>query len=369
MKIHFISALLISASVLNAQKAFNFNIEGEVKDLKQSHVYIHHKWNDKDFTDSVKVSNGKFSYKGKSNEPNMHWITLSNNINAQANTIFFVDPGTTKIRFQADSVAYATITGGSTQNDYTQYRNMMAGFAAQGQQLANEYNQARSTGDMNTVNQKQQEYEQLNQKVKSSLHEFVKTHNKSAVSGFIIYYDFNNQQIFTPQDLETAIGNLDKTALNTKYGKLANDRLKSMRGSMVGYEATNFTQNDPNGKPVKLSDLKGKYVLVDFWASWCGPCRMENPNVVAAYNKYKGKGFTILGVSFDQNKDAWLAAVAKDNLTWTHVSDLKGWGNEAGKIFGISSIPQNLLLDKNGIIIAKNLRGPALEEKLAEIIK
>ncbi len=120
---------------------------------------------------------------------------------------------------------------------------------------------------------------------------------------------------------------------------------------------------------VSLHDLKGKYVLVDFWASWCGPCRGENPNVVAAFNKYKDKGFTVFGVSFDQNKDKWMQAIAADKLAWTQVSDLKGWGNEAGKIYGITSIPQNILLDKEGKIVAKNLRGADLDAKLAEIIK
>ncbi|MEY3051534.1 MAG: hypothetical protein RLY31_1319 [Bacteroidota bacterium] len=136
---------------------------------------------------------------------------------------------------------------------------------------------------------------------------------------------------------------------------------------ITGGDAPDFSMNDPDGKPVRLSDFRGKVVLVDFWASWCGPCRRENPNVVRMYQQYQPKGFDILGVSLDRTRDPWLAAIEKDGLTWTHVSDLKGWGNEAARMYGVSSIPHTVLVDRDGKIIARNLRGPQLEAKLREL--
>lgn len=153
-------------------------------------------------------------------------------------------------------------------------------------------------------------------------------------------------------------------------GLLFKKKIDIAKKTSIGELALEFSQNDTLGKPVSLSSFKGKYVLLDFWASWCGPCRAENPNVVKVFNKYKDKNFTILSVSLDQpdGKDRWIQAIHDDKLTWTHVSDLQFWANAVAKQYDIQSIPANLLIDPKGKIIAKNLRGDKLEEQLQGLI-
>ena len=345
-----------------------FKFEGSIRNNTGSKLYLHHRWDGKEYTDSSKIVAGKVSIVSKCAEPTLYWFTLSPNINDPNTVLFFPDAGTTKVGLIADSLLYSRIEAGKLHQDYMQYRAFINELVALQQKMQQEYADAAQRNDLTTQQAIQQEYQGLNNRYIGGRKEFVQSHPASIVAGYVLYTDFANPAIQV-DDVEIGLKALDPSLKNSKYYQVVQKRIEDKRGTTVGYKATNFSQATPEGKMVSLSDFKGKYVLIDFWASWCRPCRMENPNVVAAYNKYKDKGFTVLGISMDSNREPWLQAIKQDNLNWTQVSDLKGWGNEVGKIYGVQGIPQNFLIDKEGKIIAKDLRGAALEEKLAEVLK
>lgn len=189
----------------------------------------------------------------------------------------------------------------------------------------------------------------------------------SPVAAFYLYRYFTYQ--LPLEDLKATRAKISPALANNPYVKDLDGIIQQLENVQVGKVAPEFSLPDTAGVSVSLSDFRGKYVLLDFWASWCPPCRKENPNLVNAYQQNKDKDFTILAISLDQDKDKWMKAIHDDNLTWTHVSDLKFWDSEIPALYGVRGIPANVLLDPNGVIIAKNIKGEALHEKLKEVLK
>ncbi|MCK7554811.1 TlpA family protein disulfide reductase [Chitinophaga sedimenti] len=201
------------------------------------------------------------------------------------------------------------------------------------------------------------------------LEELIKANPASLATAYIFYRYYTYRT--TPEEIERGIALLDPSLRQTQFVKVLQQLPTTLRSVEVGKKAPDFVINDPEGRPVHFKEQLGKkYVLLDFWASWCGPCRAENPNLVRTYNLYKDKGFDIFAVSLDRNgdRDKWLKAIADDQLTWHHASDLAYWNCEPAALYGVRAIPSNLLIAPDGTIVARNLRGKELEAKLGELL-
>jgi peroxiredoxin len=236
----------------------------------------------------------------------------------------------------------------------------------QGAALEQRFRAAQAAGQEDSLALLQEKFISLQTSNGKQIKRVIRTNPGAFVSTFATASLINPEEDFAFADSMTAL--FEKSMPESPYTKALATKLGALRNVTVGNAAPDISLPNPEGKSVSLSSLRGKYVLIDFWASWCGPCRQENPNVVRMYQKYKDKGFEIFGVSLDESREKWLKAIAMDKLTWPHVSDLKGWSSAAAQLYNVQAIPQTLLLDKEGRIIAKNLRGKALEDKLASLL-
>ena len=370
------SFLLLAAFCIQTNAQEKFTIKGDVSKVKLpvAKVYLSYYADGKSTTDSSDVVNGKYNFTGSLGDPLIASLRVKYQEDPNAKTIravsynrdikqLFLENAKISV-VSTDSFANAAIKGSKAHAEFVGWEAMLKEENKVSGELNKQYNEFYKQKNQPGMDSLDAEFDKLTA-IKNLKNKKYLSENPASPIAMFIFRQFVGYDI-NADEAEPVFLSLSEKLRSGPAGKEMAEKIEIAKKTGVGRMAMDFTQNDTLGNPVSLSSFKGKYVLIDFWASWCGPCRQENPNVVKAFNNYNEKGFTVLGVSLDQPnaKDKWMKAIHDDNLTWTQVSDLKFWGNAVAVQYGIQAIPQNFLIDPQGKIIGKNLRGEALNKKL-----
>lgn len=355
---------LLLALVFSGSHGQSFTLKGHVT-MADSLVIIFSTGIGK--IDTIKPHDGNFEAKGTLKHPELYTMLFQNkhNMRQYVKQDMFIEGGniTVDCDFKMKRLDYK-LENNKTDKLYAEYRKRFDPLMRVARvTIDSSYLPGKTADEKKTYNSV---YKRICEIENDVAMQFVRENPDNIVAAFVCY---SNLRGLPTDQLEKVYNTFDPVLKKTYFLEAIAEKIKGIRAAVTGNQAPLFTQNGVDGKPLSLAGYKGRYVLVDFWASWCGPCRAENPNLVATYAQYKDKNFSILGVSLDQDKKAWLKAIKDDKLTWDQVSDLKGWDNAVGKMYAVAAVPQNFLIDPQGKIIAQNLRGEELKAALEKFVK
>lgn len=365
MKIKLLTLAIASFALFSCNKS-TFNVNLDLQNAEGKTVYLNKMSNQKFvIIDSTSIENGKAHFSVEKGDPTCYYSININDVKYPIN--FFSENKDMNIVGDVNDNINISVTGSDAQKLINEYNTENLKYYNQFKDLREKYSIASQNNDTEAMEAINNQYNQIEDNQLNYQSLFLTKNSNNFIAPYILY---NSRYYYELNELEDYVNNFN-IENESEFSKLLNDYISVLQRVDIGQPYTDITQETPEGDMFSLSEIvgKSKLVMLDFWASWCGPCRAENPNVVEVYNEYHEKGLNILGVSLDMQKENWIKAIEDDGLVWHHVSDLKYWSNEAAQTYGISSIPSNLLIDENGKIIAKNLTGEELKAFVADYLK
>lgn len=366
LSIKTISLLLVITLMSCADKnAFDLTIS--ITDIPdKSKVYLKYidSTNNPITLDSTSTTDGKAQIRGIQSSPAMHYLFIEN---ASGNIPVIISAGSIEVAAQKDSLQFAQISGTDQNKWFSEFLKTSQGFTQRANGISVDLQNARANGKEAFINSLREEYTELQQEASSYELAFATEHPNSLISILLLERMFMSKSV-DEATIKPLIESLSDDIKSSEAGKKLMAAWEANLITAIGSKAQEFKGPNPEGKEISLSELKGKVTIIDFWAAWCKPCRAENPNVVSVYNQYHEKGLEIISISLDKSKEDWLAAITADQMDWHHISTLQYFDDPIARLYNINAIPATLILDENGVIVAKDLRGPALGAQIAKML-